>query len=640
MVISPTKKWGSNRGLLGPRAVASAAHDVTFWSDLMTTACVAGEESLLTKAEDWVQRFQACLDAGDPDGCADLFVDDSAWRDLVAFDWTNSTVATKRGILDALRTRLPNVRPVTIRMEEGTEPVSVVRAGVECVEVFLSLNTCFGNGRGVLRLVPSEGRPDEYRAWTISTALMELTGFEEINGARRPSRYGESADFRGANWLDMRTRSVAYEDREPDVLIVGGGQAGLDLAARLGQLQVDALVVDRWPRIGDNWRERYHTLTLHNEVWTCHMPYMPFPETWPTYVPKDKLANWFESYVDAMEINYWTGTELATGSYSYEGGRWRIVLRRTDNGTERVVSPRHVVLATGVSGIPNIPNIPGLADYRGTVLHTSKFTGGGAFEGKRVVVIGTGNSAHDVAQDLYAHRADVTMLQRGATTVVNLEPASLLPAEVYGEGRKLDDIDLLGVSTPFPFSLKSQQLMTDRMRELDTELIDRLTEVGFRTDYADDGGGILSKYATRGGGYYINVGCSDLIIEGKIVVRQWDEIDQFTATGIRFADGSTIAPDAIILATGYKSIQAMVEEHFGQEVANQVGPVWGLDASGELANVWKRTSHPGLWFAAGSLIQCRVLSRYLALQLKATLEGLTEGARADQCSLSLATRSL
>ena len=437
----------------------------------------------------------------------------------------------------------------------------------------------------------------------------------------------------------MRTRSVAYEDHEPDVLIVGGGQAGLDLAARLGQLEVDTLVVDKWPRIGDNWRTRYHTLTLHNEVWTCHMPYMPFPETWPTYVPKDKLANWFESYVDAMEINYWTGTELTTGNYSYEDGRWRIVLRRTDNGTERAVSPRHVVLATGVSGIPNIPEIPGLANYRGTVLHTSEFTGGAAFEGKRVVVIGTGNSAHDVAQDLYAHHADVTMLQRGASTIVNLEPASILPAEIYGEGRKLDDIDLLGVSTPFPFSLRYQQLMTNRMRELDTELIDRLTKIGFRTDYGDDGGGILSKYAKRGGGYYINVGCSDLIIDGKIQVRHWDEIDQFTETGIRFADGSTIALDAIILATGYKSIQAGVEKHFGGEVADLVGQVWGLDASGDLANVWKRTPHPGLWFAAGSLIQCRVLSRYLALQLKATLEGLTEGTRADQYSRSLALRS-
>ena len=150
----------------------------------MTTVRVGGEESLLSTAEDWVERFQERLDAGDAVGCADLFIDDSAWRDLVAFDWTISTVATKPGILRALRVRLPSVRPVTFRVESETEPARVVRAGCRMRRGVLALETRFGNGRGILRLVPAESHPEEYRAWTISTALMELTGFEEINGAR------------------------------------------------------------------------------------------------------------------------------------------------------------------------------------------------------------------------------------------------------------------------------------------------------------------------------------------------------------------------------------------------------------------------------------------------------------------------
>ena len=104
------------------------------------------------------------------------------------------------------------------------------------------------------------------------------------------------------------------------MLVVGGGQAGLSIAARLTQLQVDTLIVDREARIGDNWRNRYHALVLHNQVHVNHLPYMHFPPTWPTYIPKDKLAAWFEAYVESMELNYWTGTEFEGGSVRRTGG--------------------------------------------------------------------------------------------------------------------------------------------------------------------------------------------------------------------------------------------------------------------------------------------------------------------------------
>jgi len=583
----------------------------------MTDLQVRPTRSLLAVAAEWVKDFQARLDAQDYEGIAGLFVDEGAWRDLVSFTWSVGTVNTAPVIAAAWRERIAAFGPAVFRLEPDREPREVVRAATDCLEVFLVFTTRFGTGRAVLRLVRDGGG---YKAWTLATALQELAGFASLTGERRPTGHEYSRVDPGANWLDARNRAVAYDDREPEVLIVGGGQAGLGLAARLGQLQVDTLVVDKWPRIGDNWRQRYHTLTLHNEVWTCHLPYLNFPDTWPVYVPKDKLANWFESYVDAMEINYWTGTALDAGVYSDADQRWSVTLRKLD-GTERVVRPKHVVMATGVSGIPHIPDIPGLAAFGGPVMHTSAFTGGASLAGKRVAIIGTGNSAHDVAQDLHRHGAAVTMLQRGATTVVDLEPASILPAKVYEEGLPLDDVDLIGISTPPPYSLKSAQSLTSQMRELDAGLIAALNKAGFRTDYGEDGGGLLSAYRHRGGGYYINVGASNLIIDGEISVRQWSDITGFTPTGIAFTDGD-LEVDAIILATGYKAITAAVERHFGSVVADQIGEVWGEDETGELRNVWKRTAHPGLWFHAGSLIHCRVLSRYLALQIKGSLEGL------------------
>ena len=243
------------------------------------------------------------------------------------------------------------------------------------------------------------------KAWTLLTALQELKGFEEQLGAARPRGNAYSRDFRGPNWLDLRKASADYADRDPTVLVIGGGQSGLCIAARLKQLKVDTLIVDREPRIGDNWRKRYHALTLHNQVQVNHLPYMPFPPNWPTYIPKDKLANWFEAYVDGMELNFWTGTEFEGGSYDEKEGRWTVTLRRAD-GSKRTMHPRHVVLATGVSGIPNWPDIPSLKNFAGTVLHSSRYDDGENWKGKRALVIGTGNSGHDIAQDLYSSGAE------------------------------------------------------------------------------------------------------------------------------------------------------------------------------------------------------------------------------------------
>ena len=240
--------------------------------------------------------------------------------------------------------------------------------------------------------------------------------------------------------------------------MVGGGQAGLSIAARLTQLQVDTLIVDREARVGDNWRNRYHALTLHNQVQVNHLPYMPFPPNWPTYIPKDKLANWFETYVESMELNYWTGTEFVGGTLRREEQRWTVTLRR--DGATRTLRPRHVVMATGVSGIPSIPDIPSLKDFAGTVLHSTQYQDGEAWSGKRALVIGTGNSGHDIAQDLSSSGAQVTLVQRSPTLVVNIEPSAQLAYALYDEGPPTEDCDLIATSMPFALARKSHIALT------------------------------------------------------------------------------------------------------------------------------------------------------------------------------------
>jgi hypothetical protein len=555
-------------------------------------------------AENWLTQFEDALAKPDPALLKPLFHPDSHWRDVLALSWNLQTINGAEPILNALTAHAVNAGPRDFRNDpERAAPRRVVRAGTDAIEAIFKFQTLQGRGSGVLRLIPDAGDANKLKAWTLLTALDELKGFEEQLGSARPRGQSYSRDFRGPNWLDLRQAATAYDDRDPVVLVVGGGQAGLSIAARCKQLQLDTLIVDREARIGDNWRKRYQALTLHNQVQVNHLPYMPFPPNWPVYIPKDKLANWFESYVDAMELNYWTGTEFERGSYNEAEGRWSVVLRRPD-GSTRTMHPRHVVMATG-----------------GTVLHSSQYSDGEEWSGKTAVVIGTGNSGHDIAQDLHSSGAKVTLVQRSPTLITNIEPSAQLAYAVYNEGT-LEDNDLIATSMPLPLARRSHAMITEQSKKFDQELLDGLGRIGFKLDYGEDNTGWQFKYLTRGGGYYFNVGCSDLVVRGEIGLAQFSDIESFTVEGLRMKSGERLAADLIVLATGYKPQEHLVRRLFGEEVTARVGPIWGFGEGQELRNMYTRTGQPGLWFIAGSLAQCRINSKYLALQIKAIEEGL------------------
>jgi len=578
---------------------------------------LARTDTVATIAESWLAQFDQALAAPGRARLKTLFHPDSLWRDVLALTWHIKTVNGSDAILRELATHADRARPTGFKIDpHRTAPRNVTRAGTDAIEAIFGFETSEGRGSGVLRLTGDANDGNAFKAWTLLTALDEIKGHEERLGRSRPQGKAYSRDFHGPNWLDLRKAAAQYGDRDPAVLVVGGGQAGLAIAARLAQLGVDTLIVDREARIGDNWRKRYHALVLHNQVHVNHLPYMPFPPNWPTYIPKDKLAAWFEAYVESMELNYWTATEFEGGSYDEDAERWSIVLRRSD-GTKREMHPRHVVMATGVSGIPSLPDIPSLRNFGGKILHSSQYDDGDVWKGKNVLVIGSGNSGHDIAQDLHSAGAKVTLVQRSSTMIVNVEPSAQLQYALYDEGPSLEDCDLITTSMPISLVRKSHIALTETARNMDKELLDGLERRGFKLDFGEDGTGWQFKYLTRGGGYYFNVGCSDLIVKGEIGLAQFSDIATFVAAGALLRSGETLAADLIVLATGYKGQEHLVSKLFGDDVARRVGPIWGFGDGQELRNMFTRTAQPGLWFIAGSFAQCRIYSKYLGLQIKA-----------------------
>ncbi|WP_129139437.1 NAD(P)/FAD-dependent oxidoreductase [Modicisalibacter coralii] len=575
-------------------------------------------------AQHWLDDVESALKQRDIDGVLALFDEECYWRDLVAFTWNLKTLEGKDAIQSMLNATLDETRPSHWRIDgEATESDGVT-------EAWFTFETAVARGKGLLRLRAG-------KCWTLLTTLQELKDHPEPLGTRRPKGAEHGADKSRETWLEARqreARELGYS-RQPYCVIVGGGQGGIGLAARLRQLDVPTLVVDKHPRPGDAWRNRYKSLCLHDPVWYDHLPYLPFPDNWPVFAPKDKIGDWLEMYTRVMELNYWSSTECESASFDEASGEWTVHVDR--DGERITLKPKQLILATGMSGVPNVPHFPGAETFEGEQQHSSQHPGPDAYRGKKVVVVGANNSAHDICAALWENDADVTMLQRSSTHVVKSDSlmehalGPLYSEEAVANGITTDKADLIFASIPYRLLPDFQRPAFDTIREQDADFYRRLERAGFMLDFGDDDSGLFLKYLRRGSGYYIDVGACELVADGEIKLRSGVGIERINPRSVTLTDGSELPADLIVYATGYGSMNGWAARLISQEVADKVGKCWGLGSAttkdpgpweGELRNMWKPTQQPALWFHGGNLHQSRHYSRYLALQLKARMEGI------------------
>lgn len=583
---------------------------------------VAHEQDLCAVAQTWIQRFEQALTERDAEALNALFQQDSYWRDLIAFTGHIRPFYGRDVVVEQLLALSVGAGAQGFGIDpDQTVPSLQPRGNGEVLEVFIRFQTDRVIAKGVVRLSPADNDLG-YAAVALMTAAQELVGFESPIGPHRRD-HAVSHQFSGPNWQDHLDEVLAFKGRNPEVVVIGGGQAGLTVAAHLHFMGADVLVIEQNPRVGDNWRNRYHSLILHNMLAVNKLPYMPFPETFPEYLPKDMFGGWLETYATSMEVPVWTNTRMISGDQNEKTGEWVLQIER--NGEEQTLRTRQVVVATGgaICARPNLPDMPGLDQFGGDVKHTSQIDGGEEFAGKRVVVFGTGTSGHDVATQLVENGADVTMVQRSATNVVS-QPTANLYLQMFQE-REPEEVDLIVNTNDLATTRAGFQEMTKIAAELDRDLVEGLNKAGFRTNDGIEDAGYFWNFLHRGGGYYINVGGSDQIIEGRIKLIQNDDIATFAKNGLYLKDGSVLEADTAVFATGYGNQSAQVRELFGDRIADAVGPIWGFGEDGEIRNTWRPTPMDGLWFVGGGVPHARNYGRYVALQIKGRLEGWIAG---------------
>ncbi|MDV3124431.1 NAD(P)/FAD-dependent oxidoreductase [Mycobacterium sp. 21AC1] len=579
------------------------------------------------RVDAWLADFESALASRDVAAVVGKFAVDSFWRDLVAFTWNIKTVEGRDGIADMLTSRLADTDPSGFRTSET--PTEDFDGDCVITSAFIEFETATGRGNGHLRLRDDLG-------WTFLTTLQELKGHEERKGATRTLGAVHGSDVDTRSWAEKRLDeelTLGYAE-QPYTLVIGGGQGGIALGARLRQLGVPAIVVDKHERPGDQWRKRYKSLCLHDPVWYDHLPYLQFPPNWPVFAPKDKIGDWLEFYTRVMEVPYWSSTTCLSASYDEAEQRWTVEVDRA--GSQVTLRPTHLVLATGMSGKPSIPTLPGQAVFRGDQHHSSHHPGPDRYVGKRAVVIGSNNSAHDICKALYENDVDVTMVQRSSTHIVKSDSLMDLGlGDLYSEravaaGMTTEKADLTFASLPYSIMADFQRPIYDAIRRRDKDFYNRLEAAGFQLDFGDDDSGLFMKYLRRGSGYYIDVGASELIADGSVKLAH-GQVDRLTENSVILADGTELPADVVIYATGFGSMNGWAADLIGQDVADKVGKVWGLGSDtakdpgpweGEQRNMWKPTQQENLWFHGGNLHQSRHYSLYLALQLKARFEGL------------------
>jgi NADPH-dependent 2,4-dienoyl-CoA reductase/sulfur reductase-like enzyme len=306
-----------------------------------------------------------------------------------------------------------------------------------------------------------------------------------------------------------------------DAVVIGAGPAGLATSRELGRRGVEHVVLERGDRIGYTWANLYDSLVLHTGKHMSALPGLRFPESTPLFPRRRDFVEYLDRYASAFHLPIRTRADVV--QVDRIDGAWRI---RTRDGDE--VRARAVVVASGIAAKPVVPAVPNRDRFNGRVRHSIEYKNPIDASGRRILIVGVGNSAGEIAAELSRAGAKVTVAVRNGAHVV--------PREVLG-------IPIQYVAIPLGYLPRKAQ------RGVATLLGRALA--GFR------GKSVLPP--PRLGGCprvpLIGFHLADGIRSGAIRLK--GDISSFTDEGIRFADGTSEAFDEVMFATGYRAAMDM-----------------------------------------------------------------------------------
>lgn len=536
------------------------------------------------------------------------------WRDKLSFTWDHRTFNFHSAILKAATDLFPHTKATNFKFLKPSPKVDRPYPDYAQLQFVVSFETEVVVASAVVNAVLTKYG---WRIYFMHTVAEKLIQFPEVGP--------NDGHMTGAiSWEKQRVLDV--DAANPEVLIIGGGQNGLAMAARCKALGMDSLIIERSEKVGDIWRKRYEYLSLHFPHWPDDLPYFTYPKHWPTYTPAQKQGLYMQWYASALELNVWTKSSVVKAEQDSHGN-WTVTINKEGKET-RTLHPKQVVMATSLCGVPLTPVIPGMANYKGGLIrHSTSHDSARDFVGKKVCVVGTSSSGFDTAFDCSRRGIDVTLLQRSPTYVMSLTHSVPRVLGIYapdadGNRPDLEEKDRLFFATPTGPGEELSRRNAKILEDLDRPLLDALNARGLRTWRGQRGTGNATLGQTRNGGFYFDAGACDHVIDGKIKVEQ-GYIESFTEDKVILNDGREREFDLIVFATGFSNTIDSIRATLGDKIADQCGPIWGIDEEGEYKTAFRETGVPNFWIMVGFLPMTRYNSKVLALRLKALKEGIS-----------------
>ncbi|KAL6822016.1 hypothetical protein J3E69DRAFT_357103 [Trichoderma sp. SZMC 28015] len=547
---------------------------------------------------------------------ADDFTGDALWRDTYGLTGTmhtfysGDTIATIWNILSKSRGIVSHAKVVpnsakVLRLDEET-------SWVECR---LSFQTKYPatDCSAIIHLVPTTS--GVWKIWVLRTILEQISGHGNVDSLApcMPRTNGR---------IQQVEHQITSSTKDPHfhTVVVGGGQSGLSTGGRLQALGVSYVILEKNEEVGAAWGLRYNSAKLHTVREYSHLPFdRTFGPELGEYLGKDQLATGHKRWADKYGINIWLSTTLVSGSWDKDQRLYTLTIKK--NGIISKITAKHVVFATGAgSQVPLIPEWPDKDKFNGIIMHSQNYKSAEGWRGKRGIVVGTANTAHDVADDMFEEGMEVTMIQRSRTFVLPVEYIASRYHMLYNENIPTEMSDRTMFSNPVSISRLLSAKSFHAMARAEPERWEALENAGFKVDPYGD---IQEAINIKLGGHYIDVGTSAKISKGYIKVKSDALVERYTSSGLLFTDGTKVDADVIVLATGFDgNLRNDVERIFGKAVADCAGDCFGINEEGEVLGAFRVLQQPGMWYLGGALGHARYYSRFIALSIKADQLGI------------------
>ncbi|KAH8669086.1 hypothetical protein BX600DRAFT_511128 [Xylariales sp. PMI_506] len=588
-------------------------------------------------ARAFIDSFSTHIGTGDWEAFGDLFIEKSFWKDSLTLTFDKRTIFDRENIVSAWRQLAPARKPAVFKSEQDfglglTPTLQRLSPTLATIDVPLSFSTAAPatNCVGVAKLVPvGQGG---WKIWILTTTVVSLTDYPFQPLPRKtPSSIPDN----------QRGKSQAQglpqlEDRAVlDAVIIGGSCSGISNAIRLDSLGADVVAFETHPSAGGNWSaggKEY--VTLHHHSGMVALPGFPVLEGLPTYLPARDFTRFLATAVEELKLPIFCGVTVVSNTFDEQAKVWTTLVRDVATGAEAFIKSRNLVISTGFLLSPSNPKFPTMADrelFSGLVQHASEYDTTKEYKGKDVLVVGSANSAHDIARSLaLGGAASVTMLQRSPTTLLSFEVMRPLSERGYDGSLPLDTADFLQQSMPTGIMRDMAREVVAMMMQAQPDLVAALESSGYliRKDVCM----ISAALEERGRSLYMDQQKTfDLVFADRIKIAR-GEARRFMADGVIVYDqeqdqDKIIRADAVVYATGYKDIdlpQRYADSGFlDKKSAAMIENVNEacVDVEGELPGYFTNSGHPHLYFAGYGIIHNRWVSRYSAIQVMADVTG-------------------